>query len=286
MVMCVFNETIARGSEPQTIASLLTPLRQIMYLLVMPRNCVKEEESVVEIGLDRRQRIDRMRVSPASTRDSLPSFTDVKPDNQHNQDYFVQVLSLATTKVIPAYFALCPTPQMAYSSYLLRYFLNLNHRRNLNISNTQFYALCCSLLANKSQPKSDVDLDWYCKLTTIPDVRCLTIMEWTQELYWHTAYLFGSLFRVRKLCPSPSDLFSGSLFSAFYIASESFSSADCKLPFSCFAPQFLCVSRFLKKLLTLISVLQLAFVLLCQSCAQFCKLVFFFACHLEQISHE
>ncbi|KAI0212467.1 hypothetical protein LSAT2_002617 [Lamellibrachia satsuma] len=62
-----------------------------------------------------------------------------------------------------------------------------------------------------------VDKEWYQSLPLSPSVRCVTLASWFQAVYRH-AYYFGKLLYLSDEFPAPKHIFSGAVWTAFYLA--------------------------------------------------------------------
>ncbi|WAR13846.1 hypothetical protein MAR_003951 [Mya arenaria] len=97
--------------------------------------------------------------------------------------------------------------------YILRYFLLLNWRQNLQVIKDEFLALVAMVMGCLDEKK-------YQAIVIRPTVRCVTIGNWMQDVYRHGYNMFGSVLYIRKEFPKPSELFSGAVWTAMYMACQ------------------------------------------------------------------
>ncbi|KAI0215941.1 hypothetical protein LSAT2_031992 [Lamellibrachia satsuma] len=86
-----------------------------------------------------------------------------------------------------------------FTYLVLRFFLCMNTGVNLYVDEYEFLALVAMSL-----PLS-------------PSVRCVTLASWFQAVYKHAYYYFGKLLYLSDEFPAPKDIFSGAVWTAFYL---------------------------------------------------------------------
>lgn len=94
--------------------------------------------------------------------------------------------------------------------YLLRYFLQLNWRRNLHLTDNEYLALAAMVFGRP-------DAHFFQRLAIRPTPRCVTIGNWFQDLYRYAYSFLGSLLFLQHEFPPPSEIFCGSAWTAFYM---------------------------------------------------------------------
>ncbi|WAR13841.1 hypothetical protein MAR_003946, partial [Mya arenaria] len=97
--------------------------------------------------------------------------------------------------------------------YILRYFLLLNWRQNLQVIEDEFLALVAMVMGRWGEKK-------YQAIVIRPTVRCVTIGNWIQDVYRHGYHMFGSVLHIRHEFPLPRELFSGSVWTAMYMVCQ------------------------------------------------------------------
>ncbi|WAR13842.1 hypothetical protein MAR_003947 [Mya arenaria] len=97
--------------------------------------------------------------------------------------------------------------------YILRYFLLLNWQRNLNVTENEFLALVVMVIGRWDEKH-------YQAMEIRPSIRCVNIGNWMQDVYRHGYQMFGSVLHIGHEFPLPSELFSGSVWAALYMACQ------------------------------------------------------------------
>ncbi|WAR13844.1 hypothetical protein MAR_003949 [Mya arenaria] len=97
--------------------------------------------------------------------------------------------------------------------YILRYFLLLNWQQNLNVTENEFLALVVMVIGRWDEKH-------YQAMIIRPSIRCVNIGNWMQDVYRHGYQMFGSVLHIGHEFPLPSELFSGSVWAALYMACQ------------------------------------------------------------------
>ncbi|KAK2161750.1 hypothetical protein LSH36_110g03068 [Paralvinella palmiformis] len=97
-----------------------------------------------------------------------------------------------------------------YICYMLRYFIVLNTGYNLHITPGEFIPLAAMVFCR-------VDEKWYQSLCILPTLRCITVGNWFQDIVRHTYLFLAKLLFLSHEFSQPKVLFSGAVWSAFYM---------------------------------------------------------------------
>ncbi|WAR13840.1 hypothetical protein MAR_003945 [Mya arenaria] len=196
----------------------LTPLRAHLYRIVLP----KEERLVNEHG---RRPFNNLAIAWVETKDNVPAppLDEIEPDKiSDNLNTFHKIWSHQEKGThVPTYTSTGATVnwferyelKKGFICYILRYFLLLNWRQNLQVIKDEFLALFAMMMGRWDEKK-------YQAIVIRPTVRCVTIGNWMQDVYRHGYNMFGSVLHIRHEFPLPSELFSGSVWTAMYMACQ------------------------------------------------------------------
>nr|XP_022344001.1 uncharacterized protein LOC111137058 [Crassostrea virginica] len=97
--------------------------------------------------------------------------------------------------------------------YCLRYFLLLNWRRNLFIQQQEFLALCALVFVRARE-------EHYQQIQLRPTPRGVSIGNWFLDVYRHAYHFLGKLFFLTHEFPSPEEIYSGAVWTCFYMCSK------------------------------------------------------------------
>ncbi|XP_046559213.1 uncharacterized protein LOC124268225 [Haliotis rubra] len=191
-----------------TASTALIELRQRIYRMVLPETV----DTVMEFGLDSQgQKFECVSVKTISD-EKIPHICSIQPDAIHeNLLHFERIMTHMEGGAVKSWFDKFERNE-AFLCYILRYFLLLNWKHNLCITETEFCALVALVFGYR-------DERWYQGLALKPSPRCVTISSWLQTLYQQAwKLLAGALYLTREF-PTPADLFSGAVWTAYYICS-------------------------------------------------------------------
>ncbi|GAB1601078.1 hypothetical protein Ahia01_000386000 [Argonauta hians] len=189
------------------IENLLTDLRSCVYRMLLS----SDEQSVIEYGRDKYLKI-KPHIVPAAKWRWLPRLADIKKEDVHqNLRIFHRIISQQESGWGTHDFIKRYGRRTGFIFACLRYFLLLNWRRNLFVSEGEFLALLCLLFTKKEEQK-------YLSYFLNPPLRCIIINNWMQDIYHHAYNYIGSTLFIRDEFPKPHTLFSGSTWVIFYLS--------------------------------------------------------------------
>ncbi|KAI0220980.1 5'-3' exoribonuclease 1 [Lamellibrachia satsuma] len=160
----------------------LAPLRALLYRIVY---------AVPDHSLLTFDRIQREKIFP-----NLQTFARIM--SYHEPDFPHKFMNLYGRR-------------SGFTYLVLRFFLCMNTGVNLYVGLYEFLALVAMVVGR-------VDKEWYQSLPLSPSVRCVTLASWFQAVYRHAYYYFGKLLYLSHEFPAPKDIFSGAVWTAFYLA--------------------------------------------------------------------
>ncbi|XP_064642315.1 uncharacterized protein LOC135496760 [Lineus longissimus] len=184
----------------------LAELRSFIYKLVLPR----DEAVVVEYG---RTPYDE----DLATSGMMSCDRNFWPINQvHNNKIFqnLRTFHLIITHQeggeVKEFFNRYGR-RTGFLVYVLRYFLLMNRGKNLNIEDDEYLDLVAGTFAR------GLNLSFYQGLGICPSVRCVTLGNWFQDLYRHAYEFLAKILLISHECPTPKEIFNGSVWTAFYM---------------------------------------------------------------------
>ncbi|KAL4221714.1 Protein asteroid 1 [Mactra antiquata] len=187
----------------------LTSLRAYIYRIVLLRH----ENLVNEYG---RSPYERMRKAGIIAVDDglAPSIHRIIPDKifQNLRTFHAIMCHQERGNCTRNWFDLYGR-RNGFTMYLLRYFLMMNWGYNLHITENEYLALVAMVLGKAKE-------SYYQCFVLKPTVRCVTILNWFQDLYRHAYSMLGSLLHLKHEFPLPSDLFSGSVWAMMYMVAQ------------------------------------------------------------------
>ncbi|XP_052821422.1 uncharacterized protein LOC128246920 [Mya arenaria] len=186
----------------------LTPLRAYLYRIVLPR----QEQLVNEHG---RSPYEHLRKAGVIAIDDgrAPPLHKIQPDKIFsNLRTFHLIWSHQERGEAVNWFERYGRKN-GFIFYILRYFLLLNWQQNLHVTDNEFLALVAMVMGRSSE-------EHYQAIVIRPTVRCVTIGNWMQDVYRHGYHMFGSVLHIRHEFPLPSELFSGSVWTAMYMVCQ------------------------------------------------------------------
>ncbi|WAR13832.1 hypothetical protein MAR_003937 [Mya arenaria] len=205
----------------------LTPLRAYLYRIVLPR----QEQLVNEHGrspYEHLRKAGTMAVPLPCTRSSQTKYSAISErftSSGHIKKGVQGFIISAFGAILHYYVPTCTSTGEAvnwferygrkngFIFYILRYFLLLNWQQNLHVTDNEFLALVAMVMGRSSE-------EHYQAIVIRPTVRCVTIGNWMQDVYRHGYHMFGSVLHIRHEFPLPSELFSGSVWTAMYMVCQ------------------------------------------------------------------
>lgn len=186
----------------------LMPLRSFIYRMILPEG----KNAVKEYGRMSSERDFDCHTVPAAKQRFIPRVDKIAKDKIF--------ANLGTFDKIMSHQEQCFRPEWhkrygwrnGFKCYILRYFLVLNFNKNLHITLDEFLPLVALTFAQ-------VDVEFYQGLCILPDGRSLTVANWFQDVYRHAYYFLGKLLGLSEQFPRPCDIFSGAVWTAFYMHS-------------------------------------------------------------------
>ncbi|XP_064631143.1 uncharacterized protein LOC135489637 [Lineus longissimus] len=189
----------------------LTELRRYIYKFLLPG----DEDFVMEHGRTPHKDLVERKVTPSSKFSiDLLRIHQICPDDlQKNLETFHTIM---THQEHGSAFRMSISHYDKRTSFLacvLRYFLIMNKGKNLNITHEEFHALAAMAFAKDAA----LNVEFYIGLAIRPSVRCVTIGNWFQAVFRYAFDYIGKILRVSHEFPLPREVFSGSVWTAFYM---------------------------------------------------------------------
>ncbi|XP_048250170.1 uncharacterized protein LOC124111193 isoform X2 [Haliotis rufescens] len=204
-VHSLLNDGILRGSLPSELLAIhnrvfwhgvsieqpslcdhtsdtaLTELRRRIYRMVLPQNV----DTVDEFGLNSQGHKCECISVKAINDERVPHICSIQQDAIHeNLLHFEWMITHLEGGAVKSWFEMFERTE-GFLCYILRYFLLLNWKHNLCITEMEFCALVALVFGHR-------DERWYQGLSLKPSPRCVTMSAWFQSLYMH-AYILITL---------------------------------------------------------------------------------------------
>ncbi|KAH3779765.1 uncharacterized protein LOC127841801 [Dreissena polymorpha] len=192
-----------------SVECALTQLRAYVYRIVLPRH----EQIVNEYGRSPYESFRKAEIN-AIDDGKAPPLHKIQSDKIFNNlRTFHQIMSCQERGPEAVNWFDRYGRKNGFIVYILRFFIVLNWGRNLHITDNEFLALVAMMFGRQKESH-------YQSMAICPTVRCVTIGNWMQDLYRHAHLMLGSVLHVRHEFPLPSELFSGSVWTAMYMVAQ------------------------------------------------------------------
>lgn len=195
--------------QPSVMEQLME-LRRMIYKFLLPG----DEDFVMEYGRTPQEALVERKVMPSSI--NLPKVHQIRADDQHVLENLETFQTIMTHQENGTAFREsienCDT-RTSFLACVLRYFLIMNQGKNLNITEEEFHALAAMAFAGDAA----LDVGFYQGLAIRPSVRCVTIGNWFQAVCRYAFDYIGKILTVSHKFPLPREMFSGSVWTAFYM---------------------------------------------------------------------
>ncbi|XP_046576910.1 uncharacterized protein LOC124284834 [Haliotis rubra] len=140
---------------------------------------------------------------------SVPSILSICPEEvQGNLQHFERIITHQEDGSTKSWFERYGR-RTGFLCHILRYFLLLNRKHNLLITEDEFCALFAVVFGSS-------DERWHQGLRLKPSPRCATISTWFQNVYLYAHRLLGGILYLSAEFPTPADIFSGAVWNSFY----------------------------------------------------------------------
>ncbi|BFZ23881.1 hypothetical protein BsWGS_26920 [Bradybaena similaris] len=185
-----------------------SPLRAYIYTILLPSDKV----SVTEIGRTPFEAMQEITVKKAVDR-RIPDISTVKNNSfDKNLQVFELIIQHQEPRYIDpesSYFKMYGV-RLGFLCHLLRYFLLMNWRQNLYISQEEFFTILAWTFACHDRS--------YQEMNIVPSPRCVTVENWFLLLYRNAYAFLGNILSLSHEFPAPRELFSGGAWVALYTA--------------------------------------------------------------------
>ncbi|XP_067658821.1 uncharacterized protein [Haliotis asinina] len=189
----------------KTAEAALAELRKRIYRMLLP----EDVNTVIEYGIDQiSQHFTPIRVDVHQYR-TVPSILSIcAEDVERNVQHFERIITHQEDGSTKSWFERYGR-RTGFLCHILRYFLLLNWKQNLLITEDEFCALFAVVFGTR-------DERWYQRLGIKPSPRCVTISTWFQNIYLYAHRLLGEVLYLSAEFPTPADIFSGAVWNSFY----------------------------------------------------------------------
>ncbi|XP_048241154.1 uncharacterized protein LOC124144958 isoform X2 [Haliotis rufescens] len=189
----------------KTAETALAELRKRIYRMVLP----EDVNTVTEFGISpTNQHFTGIQVDVDQYR-SVPSMLNICPGEvQENLQHFERIITHQEVASTKSWFEDYGR-RTGFLCHILRYFLLLNWKQNLFITQDEFCALFAVVFGSRNER-------WHQGLRIKPSPRSATISAWFQNVYLHAHRLLGGVLYLSDEFPTPADIFSGAVWNSYY----------------------------------------------------------------------
>ncbi|KAK6177281.1 hypothetical protein SNE40_015410 [Patella caerulea] len=188
----------------------LETLRSCIYHMILPQNI----QTVTEYGRTPDRKVDSYQVK-AINDGTIPRINNINPSKIFvNLRTFHYIMTHQEPGSIETIWTDKYGRKNGFKYLMLRYFLLLNWKKNLWVSEAEFLGLTALVYGGHTKESE------YQRIPICPSPRCFTLVNWLECIY-RTMYMFiGKLLFISHEFPSAKELFSGSVWTVFYVCSD------------------------------------------------------------------